>query len=112
MDTYSLILIFILAGSMEIILGLPLLFEKIKPNWIYGFRTSKTMSDKDIWYKSNKYLGRDFIIIGIFLIIGSSFLLLPGFNFSLEEIAYIELFLTLIPIIFVLIRGFSYLKKL
>ena len=112
MDSFTLIIIFVLAGFMEVILGMPLLLEKIKPNWFYGFRTPKTMSNKEIWYKSNKYLGRDFIIIGIILIIGSLFLLLPGISFSLAEIAYIELFLTLIPIIIVLIRGFVYLKKL
>jgi len=112
MDNFILILIFVLAGFMEVILGFPLLFEKIKPNWFYGFRTPKTMSNKDIWYKSNKYLGRDFIIAGIILIIGSLFLLIPSNGFSIEEIAYIELFLTILPIIVVLIRGFVYLKKL
>jgi len=112
MDNFILVIIFVIAGFMEVILGMPLLLEKIKPNWFYGFRTPKTMSNKEIWYKSNKYLGRDFIIIGIILIVGSLFLLTPVNGFSIEEIAYIELFLTLIPIIIVLIRGFAYLKKL
>lgn len=109
-----LVIIFALIGFIEIILGIPLLLEKIKPNRFYGFRTSKIMSNKDIWYKSNKYLGRNFIIIiiGIILIAVSLFLLISANGFSIQEITYIELFLTLIPINIVLIRGVAYLKKL
>ena len=68
MDNFTLIIIFVLAGFMEVILGKSMLLGKIKPNWFYGFRTSKTMSNKEIWYKSNKYFGRNLIIIGIILI--------------------------------------------
>jgi len=44
---------------------------KIKPNWLYGFRLPKTLSDEDICYKTNKYVGRDFIFAGILVIFGS-----------------------------------------
>ena len=53
-------LVFIFVGMLEIIMGIPLLLEKIKPNALYGFRTPKTRSSDEIWYKVNKYVGRDF----------------------------------------------------
>lgn len=76
MDNYGIIILaFILIGIIEIILGIPLLLEKIKPNRLYGFRIAKTLSSDEIWYKSNKYVGRDFIVTGIIVILGSLFLL-------------------------------------
>ena len=48
MNSLMLVIIFALIGFIEIILGIPLLLEKIKPNRFYGFRTSKIMSNKDI----------------------------------------------------------------
>ena len=106
------LLIFTSVGLMEIILGIPLLYEKIKPNWYYGFRTSKTVNNKEIWYKCNKYVGRDLILAGIVVAIGSLFLLNIKDSFSVETIAIIVMFLVTVPVIFVLIRGFLYLKKI
>ena len=68
---FGLIVIYIIVGFLEIILGLPFLLGKIKPNWLYGFRLPKTLSDEDICYKTNKYVGRDFIFAGILVIFGS-----------------------------------------
>ena len=106
------IAIFLSAGFIEIILGIPLLLEKIKPNWFYGFRTPKTMSNKEIWYKANKYAARDLIIIGCIAVIGSLFLLFLRDSFSVETIAYTGVFLLAIPLIIMIIRGFVYLNKL
>jgi uncharacterized membrane protein len=111
-NTILIIILYTLVGILEIILGIPLLLEKIKPNWFYGFRLPKTMSSKDIWYKSNKYVGRDFIITGIIVTLGSLFLLMIRNNMSLNLIVLIGSFLVLITIILVLIRSLIYLKKL
>jgi len=106
-----LILTIILIGILEIIVGLPLLFGKIKPNWIYGFRLPKTLSSDEIWYKSNRYVGRDFVITGIVVTLGSLFLYIFRFSFSIIEITWIGVSLLIIPLIVVLIRGVIYLKQ-
>ena len=80
---FELITIYIIVGVMEIILGLPLLFEKIKPNWFYGFRLPKSMSNKEIWYKTNRYVGRDFIVAGIIVIIAALVVLMFQINFDI-----------------------------
>ena len=110
--TNLIILIFLMAGFIEIILGIPLLLEKIKPNWFYGFRTPKSLSNKEIWYKANKYVATDIIIAGCITVIGSLCLLLTGDDLSIETNAYIGSFLIVTPLIIVLVRGFIYLKKL
>jgi len=75
-------LVFIFIGLLEIIMGIPLLLEKIKPNALYGFRTPKTRSSDEIWYKINKYVGRDFVVAGIIVTLCSPFLLIFGSSFN------------------------------
>lgn len=41
---------------LTIVTALPLVMQKVPPNWWYGFRTRRTLSDPDIWYRAN-YLG-------------------------------------------------------
>lgn len=111
-DSLLIILIFSIAGILEIIQAIPLILEKIKRNRLYGFRTPKTLSSDEIWYKSNKYMGKDFVLAGIILVIGSLFLLLFKDSISVEEIVLIELILVFLPLAILLIKGFNYLEKL
>ena len=39
------------------VLCLPLVFKLVPPNRIYGFRTPKTLSSPDIWYRANVFAG-------------------------------------------------------
>jgi len=113
MDDYEIIILaFILVGILEIILGIPLLLEKIKPNWLYGFRLPYTLSSDEIWYKSNKYVGRDFIVAGFIVILGSLFLLVFKTDSSVIGISLVSILLIILPIIIILIRAFNYLKEL
>ncbi|MCK4902453.1 MAG: SdpI family protein [Thermoplasmatales archaeon] len=111
-DSLLITLIFIIAGTLEIIQAIPLIQEKIKRNKLYGFRTPKTLSSDEIWYKANKYVGKDFVFSGIILVVGSLFLLLFKESISIEEIVWIELILVFLPLAILLIKGFNYLKSL
>ncbi|MDH7517714.1 MAG: SdpI family protein [Candidatus Thermoplasmatota archaeon] len=113
MDNYVLIiLLYILVGLLEIIMGIPLLLEKVKPNWFYGFRLPKTLSNNEVWYKSNKYVGRDFVIMGIIISLISLFMLIARDSLSIILIVYVGAALLIGSVFIVLIRGFIYLKKL
>jgi hypothetical protein len=39
------------------LIAVPMVLEKVPPNWIYGFRTPKTLSSPDIWYPANRAAG-------------------------------------------------------
>jgi len=66
-----LALTFLMADIVETIISMPLIFGKIQPNYLYGFRVKKTLSNKKIWYKANKYTGKDMLIASLILAIGS-----------------------------------------
>ena len=80
------------------------------PNW-YGISILDYFSNDEIWYKSNKYVGGDFVIAGIIVTLSSFILLLFRHQLTSIEITLTGTILMIVPIIIILIRGFHYLKK-
>jgi len=107
-----LLLIFLIIGITEVILSIPLILEKVPRNGLYGFRTQKTQSSDEIWYKSNKFIARDLFISGLIVVIGNLILLFINSEMSLRNTTIIGLLTIIIPIIITLYRGFNYLEQL
>lgn len=59
----SLSLIF--SGLLGTGLALPLLFNRVQRNSLYGFRTKLTLSSDEIWYPANRYVAKTVIAWGI-----------------------------------------------
>lgn len=97
----------LLAGT-----AIPLILEKIGPNPVYGFKTKKTFSSKEIWFKVNKYLGKVLLVTGIIIIIFGAIFLIIGKDF--DEVLTTILFCStgFIPIIISVVLPFLYLRKL
>ena len=79
-DPVFILVLFVIGGVLFVVLGLPLNYEKVPPNWFYGFRTRKTLSSKEIWYPVNRVTGIDMIRIGI--VIAASALVMLGLRHS------------------------------
>lgn len=92
--------------------SIPMILEKIKPNWWYGFRTAKTLSDEKIWYPANKYAGKLMLVSGIISLIGLIILYFLKNLFCMWTFNIIGWVLTLVPITVAVIMSFVYLKKL
>ncbi len=61
MTSYA-VLIYVWLCIILIIFVSPLAFNKVEPNNNFGFRTSKTLSSEENWYKANQFSGRATII--------------------------------------------------
>lgn len=48
-----------------VVLGAPLALRAVRPNRWYGVRTSKTLTDLQIWYDVNSTGGKALIVAGI-----------------------------------------------
>lgn len=59
----SLSLIF--SGLLGAGLALPLLFDRVPRNSLYGFRTKLTLSSDEIWYPANRYAAKTLIAWGL-----------------------------------------------
>jgi uncharacterized membrane protein len=51
-----------LACALIAALSVPLVLGKVRPNHIYGFRTPRTLSSPDIWYRANVFSGKAMLV--------------------------------------------------
>ncbi len=56
--TLGFMFLFVTVGLLIVGLSVPLMRRRVKPNYLYGFRTPKTMSSEQVWYEANAYAGR------------------------------------------------------
>ena len=68
----TLLVVYMVAGSLLIVLSIPLLFEKVRPNPLYGFRVSQTLNDPQVWYAVNKYTAKRLMAAGVSSIIAAA----------------------------------------
>lgn len=100
-------LILLISSGLLIILSIPLILAKIKPNGLYGFRTKKTLSNEKIWYQANKFTG--WMLLLAAFITGLISLLL---GFSKNNYPEYTPLLLLLPIIVSIIISAAYVRKL
>jgi uncharacterized membrane protein len=60
----SISLIYIAAGGLFVLLGMPLYLRWVPPNRFYGFRTARTLVDPSVWYAVNRVSGGWLTILG------------------------------------------------
>ena len=56
---------FFIPALIIFVISIPLILRLIPRNGIYGVRTLKTMSNDDIWYRSNRFGGWVFFISAV-----------------------------------------------
>ena len=93
-------------------LSIPLIMRMVPPNLLYGFRTKKTLSNKDIWYQANKFSGKGLLVISLFGLVGSLVLFLVRDNLSLDLMSWIAAVGILLPLWIVFILSSRYVKKI
>jgi uncharacterized membrane protein len=95
-----------------ILLSIPLILQKVRPNCFYGVRTRKTMSDEVVWYKANKFFGFGLITSSLFsLVILIIAVLIPDV-FSTIIVNELGGLIVVLPIGVLLIVSFLYFRKL
>jgi len=107
-----LILSLLSCGVVFVGISIPLILEKIPPNHWYGIRVRKTLANKGIWYKANKYSGRDFCVIGFMLVLAALMLLIFRESIRLFVLVPIVLALTVVPVMVAVVRALLYVRKL
>ncbi|MDD5475019.1 MAG: SdpI family protein [Syntrophales bacterium] len=78
----AVIIVFVMANLLILIVAIPLKKGMVPPNSYYGFRTAKTLSSEDIWYKANERAGSHLIKAGVISIVATLSLLFFASRFS------------------------------
>lgn len=105
-------IILIISCVLIIAVSIPLIFEKVKPNNIYGFRTSKTLSNEVVWYKANKFSGYALLIAAIVSLVSLLLKLFYPNLIPLSENPYFEVVVFTVPILISVVVSFIYVSKL
>ena len=78
---FTLFIAYFLGSIFLILLSLPLMYEKVKPNPFYGFRVPATLDDPALWYPVNKFFAKRQLVVGVMEAIASFGLyLVKGIN--------------------------------
>ena len=69
------------AGIFLAGLALPLILGRVPPNFWYGFRTSRIMNSKTLWYAANRYAGWRLLAAGAAIVASAQIgLWMPGLD--------------------------------
>jgi uncharacterized membrane protein len=55
---------YVLPG-LAVVLGIPMALGIIPPNRFYGYRTRKTFSSAEVWYRANCFSGWSLVVAGV-----------------------------------------------
>lgn len=67
MNTGMAVVVFVIMCSyvLFIVLSIPLIQRRVKPNRLYGLRVPATFADEWVWYEANARSGRDLLYLGV-----------------------------------------------
>ncbi len=108
----KLIISFIIPSIVFICVSIPLIMNRIPPNGLYGFRLRKTLSNKEIWYKANKFGGQCVFFAGVMTLTGCLWLWSHKESLSWYTINDVGFGFFIIPLTGALILSLTYIKKL
>jgi len=101
-----------LMGMLFIGLAIPHIKEIIPPNNWCGFRTKKTLSNEKIWYKANKYMGKELFKAGLVMIVMTILLFIFKNRLPAEFGGIVFFMILTLPVTIACIKCMFYLKKL
>ena len=61
----TILVLYAAIGLLLILVAIPLIRKKIKPNHLYGFRVPQTLNDPEVWYATNAHAGKRMVAAGI-----------------------------------------------
>ncbi len=103
-ENVALSLLFAGVGVLFILLSIPLILKKIPPNYFYGVRTRRTLSDENLWYVVNHHFGKSFLIGGVCIFVAASALAAAGSKLDPAIIALILILVTIGSLAFAILR--------
>jgi uncharacterized membrane protein len=107
----TLLILYLASGVLLTLLLLPLLWGKIPPNGLYGFRVRATLENPSIWYAANRFAAKRLLWSGVTFVVAALILyFVPGISVDVYSLGC--LFLFAVPFVIGLIQSIRYVKSL
>ena len=108
---FTLFIVYLGGSILLILISLPLLYEKVKPNPFYGFRVPATLEDPILWYPVNKFFAKRQLLVGIVEAMASVGLyFVKGINITGYAFSVLAVFVIAFSI--AAIQSWKYMKSL
>jgi hypothetical protein len=107
----TLLILHVASGVLFMALSLPLLWEKVPPNGLYGFRVRATLENHQIWYAANKFAAKRMLAAGAVFVVAALILyFIPGIDVDDYSIGCLVLFA--VPFVIGLVQSLRHVKLL
>ena len=97
---------FLAASGVIAAAAIPLILQIVPPNRFYGFRTSRTLSNRELWFRVNRFSGGALLIAAA--VSASAFILSPELA---SGRSFLGLLIFVVPLIIALGASVVYLRK-
>lgn len=102
---------YVVAGLLLMILSLPLIAGKVKPNPIYGFRVRATLDNPQKWVSTNRYFAKRQFFVGLAVIAAALGLyLIPKISLDAYALSVLGVFTAAFG--FALYQSLRYMRSL
>lgn len=92
-----LLIYMIVADSIVLVLALLFVFNLIPQNKFLGFRTTRTTSNKDLWFKANSVVGKGILVTTVVCVLSLWILLIARKSLPVILIYLLGFLFCLIP---------------
>ena len=107
----TLLVLYLASGVLLMLLSLPLLWSKIPPNGLYGFRVRATLENPSIWYPANKFAAKRLLWSGaVFVAAAVALYFIPGISVDVYSLGC--LFVFAVPFVIGLVQSVRYVRAL
>jgi uncharacterized membrane protein len=86
--------------------SVPLILNVVPPNGIYGFRTRQTLTNRELWFRANRFAGcASFIASGVS---AGIFVTHPEYG---SGRSFVGLIVFVVPLLIALAASFAYVRR-
>jgi hypothetical protein len=107
----TLLWLYLFCGILLVGLSLPLIWKKVPPNGLYGFRVSQTLNNPQVWYEVNAYSGKRLFWAGVSTVLAALALyFIPGISVDAYALGVLAVFVVVMVV--GLVQSVRYMRSL
>jgi len=107
----TLLWLYLICGTLLAGLSLPLIWKKVPPNGLYGFRVSQTLDNPQVWYEVNTYSGKRLFWAGVSIVLAALVLyFVPGISVDTYALGVLAVFAVVMVV--GLVQTVQYMRSL
>ena len=97
---------FLVPCGIIAVASIPLILNVVPPNGVYGFRTRQTLTNRELWFRANRFTGCAFLIAS-----GVSAGIFASYPEYASGRSFAGLVMFVVPLVIALAASFAYVRR-